>query len=173
MAIREILTYPDERLREKAMSVQDPSSDGVRLLIDDMVETMYAAPGVGLAATQIGIHRRVAITDLAPKGEPRDLKIWINPEILHADGDAAFEEGCLSVPDIYESIDRAAFITVKWQDMEGNQHTADFEGFPAVALQHEFDHLDGVLFIDKLPLIKRRLIKNRLRKLKKKRLRDD
>ncbi len=173
MSTREILTYPDEGLRKKAVHVQDPSCDEVRLLIDDMVETMYAAPGVGLAATQIGVRLRIAITDLAPKDEPRDLKVWINPEILYAEGEAFFEEGCLSVPDVFESIKRAATVTVRWQDSGGNHHTANFEGFAAVALQHEFDHLDGVLFIDKMPLIKRRLIKNRLRKQKKKKLRDN
>jgi peptide deformylase len=170
MAIREILTYPDKRLREKAQPVREPSCAEIRQLVDDMVETMYAAPGIGLAATQLGVPLRVAITDLAPRDEPRDLKVWINPEILHAEGTATFEEGCLSVPGIYEEIERAALITVVWQDLEGNRHRADFEDFTAVALQHEFDHLDGILFIDKLPPIKRRLIKSRLRKQKKKSL---
>ncbi len=167
MAIRKIYTYPDENLRLKARPVDDPASKEVRLLVEDMAETMYAAPGVGLAATQIGAPLRIAITDIASKDGPPDLKVWINPEILRREGSAVFEEGCLSVPGIYEDIERPASITATWQDLEGNRHTADFEEFSAVALQHEFDHLDGILFIDKLPPIKRKLIKTRLRKQKK------
>jgi len=170
MAIREIYTYPDERLRQQAKPVDLPVSKEIRKLIKEMAEAMYAAPGVGLAAPQVGVPLRIAITDTASKEGPRDLKVWINPEILRSEGAAVFEEGCLSVPGIYEDIERPVAITAAWQDLDGNRHTADFEGFPAVALQHEFDHLDGILFIDKLAPIKQRLLKARLRK--KKRVKD-
>jgi len=172
MAIREILTYPDGILRQHARSVSDPASEEVRQLVQDLADTMYDAPGVGLAAPQIGVLWRVAVTDTRWREEDgnRDLKVWINPEISQREGEAVFEEGCLSVPGIYEDIKRAAFITARWYDMEGNHHTADFEGFPAVALQHEFDHLDGRLFIDLLPPIKQKLLKKRLKKQKKQRM---
>jgi len=172
MAIREILTYPDRLLRQHARTVADPSSEEVRQLVQDLADTMYDAPGIGLAATQIGVPLRVAVTDTCWRNENgnRDLKVWINPEISRREGETVFEEGCLSVPDIYEDIKRAAFITASWHDMEGNHHTADFEDFPAVALQHEFDHLDGRLFIDLLPPIKQKLLKKRLRKQKKQRM---
>ncbi|MDQ6959340.1 MAG: peptide deformylase [Mariprofundaceae bacterium] len=169
MAIREILTYPDRVLRQHARPAVDPASDEVRQLVQDLADTMYDAPGVGLAAPQIGVLLRVAVTDTRwrEEDESPDLKVWINPEISRREGEAVFEEGCLSVPGIYEEIKRAASITASWYDMEGNRHTADFEGFSAVALQHEFDHLDGRLFIDLLPPIRRQLLKKRLRKQKK------
>ncbi len=169
MAIREILTYPDRMLREHARPVVDPASDEIRQLVQDLTDTMYGAPGVGLAAPQIGVLLRVAVTDTRWReedGNP-DLKVWINPEISYREGEAVFEEGCLSVPGIYEDVKRAASITASWYDMEGHRHTADFEDFPAVALQHEFDHLDGRLFIDLLPPIKQKLLKKRLQKQKK------
>jgi len=172
MAIREILTYPDGILRQHARPVSDPASEEVRQLVQDLADTMNDAPGVGLAAPQIGVLWRVAVTDTRWREENgnRDLKVWIKPEISQREGEAVFEEGCLSVPGIYEDIKRAAFITARWYDMEGNHHTADFEGFPAVALQHEFDHLDGRLFIDLLPPIKQKLLKKRLKKQKKQRM---
>ena len=168
MTIREILTYPDSRLREVATPVADPASLEVGQLVRDMADTMYDAPGVGLAATQIGVSMRVAVTDTnwRKEGEPRDLRAWINPEITRMEGSASFEEGCLSVPEVFEDVERAASISVTWQDMEGSRHTADFEDFEAVALQHEFDHLDGKLFIDRLSLLKRKMIKKRLKKRK-------
>lgn len=169
MAIREILTYPDPRLREVAEAVQDASSDEVKQLAQDLADAMYDAPGVGLAATQIGVPLRVVVTDTRWRQEDgvRDLRVWVNPTISRRSGEAVYEEGCLSVPDIYEDVRRAAEITLSWQDLEGNQHTADFDGFQAVALQHEFDHLDGRLFIDLLPPIKQKLLKKRLHKRKK------
>jgi len=169
MAIREILTYPDRMLRQHARPVVHPASDEVRQLVQDLADTMYGAPGVGLAAPQIGVLLRVAVTDTRWREEDGtpDLNVWINPEISWREGEAIFEEGCLSVPGIYEDVKRAAAITASWYDIEGNHHTADFEEFPAVALQHEFDHLDGRLFIDLLPPIKQKLLKKRLRKQKK------
>ncbi len=169
MAIQEILVYPDPGLREVASPVADPASPEAGQLVNDLADTMYEAPGVGLAATQIGVAMRVAVTDTnwRKEGEPHDLRVWINPEITRVEGCASFEEGCLSVPDVFEEVERAANITVTWQDIEGARHTADFEGFDAVALQHEFDHLNGKLFIDHLSLLKQKLIKKRLKKRKK------
>ncbi len=171
MAVREILTYPDPRLRERAAPVADPTASEIRALVRDLADTMYDAPGVGLAATQIGVNLRVAVTDTQwrEEGAERDLRVWINPEILHRTGEAEFEEGCLSVPGVYEKVKRAAHIALRWQDEEGAVHTAEFDDFQAVALQHEFDHLDGVLFIDRLPPVKRKLLKKRLQKQKKQR----
>lgn len=180
MAIREILIYPDEKLREVARPVEFPLSDEVRQLIDDMAETMYAAPGVGLAATQLGVPLRIAITDTDWRsdevrhnegGEPvaaRNLKVWINPEFIWREtGVATWEEGCLSVPDVFENVDRPASVRLKWQDMDGNIYEEEFAGFQAVALQHEFDHLDGILFIDHLSRLKQNMIKKKLKKRKK------
>jgi len=169
MPTREILTFPDSKLREVADTVADPTSLEVRRLVSDLAETMYAAPGVGLAANQIGVPMRVAVTDTnwRKEGESRDLRVWINPEILCMEGSAVFEEGCLSVPEVYEDVERAAMITATWLDVDGARHTADFEGFEAVALQHEFDHLDGKLFIDRLSPLKQKMIKKRLKKRKK------
>lgn len=179
MAIREILTYPDKRLREVAAPVTDPTADEVRQLVQDLTDTMYDAPGVGLAATQIGVPLRVAVTDTCWRsgryeeveynGETdHDLKVWINPEILFQSEEmAVFEEGCLSVPEVYEEVSRPAAVRIAWYDLEGNRHEADFNGFQAVALQHEFDHLNGKLFIDKLSILKQKLIKKRLKKRKK------
>ena len=168
MAIREILIYPDERLREVAKPVADPTAPEVKQLIQDLADTMYDAPGVGLAATQIGVGLRVVVTDTAwrEEGSERELKAWINPEFLLMEGEATYEEGCLSVPEIFEEVKRAAKVRLRWQDESGKTHEGDFEGFQAVALQHEFDHLDGKLFIDRLSVLKRNLIKKKLRKRK-------
>lgn len=170
MAIREILTYPDERLRHVARPVADATAPEVRELVRDLADTMYDAPGVGLAATQIGVDLRVVVTDTGwrSEGAARDLHAWINPEILFASSEKeAYEEGCLSVPEIWEEVSRPARIRLRWQDVEGNRHEAEFSGFEAVALQHEFDHLDGRLFIDRLSTLKQNLIKKKLRKRKK------
>jgi peptide deformylase len=170
MAIREILTYPDARLRHVARPVADATAPEVRELVRDLADTMYDAPGVGLAATQIGVDLRVVVTDTGwrAEGMPRDLHAWINPEILAFSAEKeTYEEGCLSVPEIYEEVSRPARIRLRWQDVEGNRHEAEFNGFEAVALQHEFDHLDGRLFIDKLSALKQNLIKKKLKKRKK------
>jgi len=180
MAIREILIYPDDRLREVAKPVEFPLTDEVKQIIQDMAETMYDAPGVGLAATQIGVPLRIAITDTDWRSEEvrhddndspvaaRNLKVWINPQFTWREtGLATWEEGCLSVPEVYEDVDRPATVRLKWQGMDGKIYEEDFEGFQAVALQHEFDHLDGILFIDKLSRLKQNLIKKRLKKRKR------
>jgi len=169
MAIREILTYPDPALREIAQTVTNPQSESVRQLVQDLADSMYDAPGVGLAAPQIGVALRVVVTDTRWREEDgvRDLQVWINPEISRREGEVVFEEGCLSVPGIYEDVKRASAITLRWTDLEGARHEADFEDFQAVALQHEFDHLIGRLFIDLLPPIKQKLLKKRLQKRKR------
>ncbi len=169
MAICEILTYPDPALREIAQTVDNPQSESVRQLVQDLADSMYDAPGVGLAAPQIGVFLRVVVTDTRWREEDgiRDLHVWINPEISHFEGEVVFEEGCLSVPGIYEDIKRASAITLSWSDQDGSRHEANFNDFQAVALQHEFDHLVGKLFIDLLPPIKQKLLKKRLQKRKK------
>lgn len=167
MAVREILIYPDPRLREVAKQVEDPTDPQVRALVEDLAETMYAAPGVGLAATQIGVPLAVCVTDTRWREEngTRDLRVWINPEILwRSEETIRFEEGCLSVPEVYEEVERAREIRVRWQDLEGDTHEAAFSDFFAVALQHEFDHLRGKLFIDYLSPLKRRMIRKKMEK---------
>jgi len=167
MAIKEILIHPDPVLREVAKKVADPTAAEIKALVQDMADTMYDAPGVGLAAPQIGVSLRVVVTDTEwrNEGSPRDLKVWINPEFTwKSDETEVYEEGCLSVPEIYEEVERPAAVRLRWQDLEGNTHEADFNGFQAVALQHEFDHLDGKLFIDYLSPLKRKLITKKLKK---------
>jgi peptide deformylase len=161
MAILRILEFPDPRLRKKAAPVE-VVDDPLRQLIDDMFETMYEAPGIGLAATQVDVHRRLLVADVSQeKDEPQVL---INPEILERDGAAITEEGCLSVPGYYEEIERAEHIKVRYLDRDGNQQESEYEGLLAVCVQHEIDHLDGKLFVDYLSEIKRQRIRKRLEK---------
>jgi peptide deformylase len=168
MAIRRILTYPDTVLRERAEPVTN--IDGkTQQLIDDMAATMYQAPGVGLASNQVGEPCRVIIFDTSAKDEPNDLVVVINPEIVEADGVIVDEEGCLSVIDYQTEVKRAECVTVKGVDREGNPITLKKEGLPAIVLQHEIDHLDGILFIDRISKLKRELYKRRLKKLLKQR----
>ncbi|RMG91538.1 MAG: peptide deformylase [Zetaproteobacteria bacterium] len=176
MAVREILIHPDPRLREVARPVEFPLAAEVRQLVEDLADTMYDAPGVGLAAPQIGVPLRVAVTDTLwrseevrhskeeePCGPARDLRVWINPEFLwKSEETATWEEGCLSVPEVYADVSRPARVRLSWYDLDGNRHEQDFEGFLAVALQHEFDHLDGKLFIDYLSPLKRRMITKKM-----------
>jgi len=166
MAIRRILTYPDTVLREPAEPVTN--IDGkIQQLIDDMADTMYNAPGVGLASNQVGEPFRVIIFDTSPKDEPNDLTVLINPEIVEADGLIVDEEGCLSVIDYRADVKRAECVTVKGIDREGNPITFKKEGLTAIVLQHEVDHLNGILFIDRISKLKRELYKRRLKKLLK------
>ena len=161
MALREILTYPDPRLREVAKPVP-AVTDEIRTLVEDMAETMYAAPGVGLAANQLGIPLRIFVIDLAQEDEPSDLRVFINPEITHRDGVQVYKEGCLSFPGVAEDIKRAATVTVRALDAQGQPFVLEAEGLLAVAIQHENDHLDGVLMVDKFNAIKRRMIGRRV-----------
>jgi peptide deformylase len=163
MAIRTILHYPDERLRQKAKAVESITPE-ILELVEDMKETMYAAPGVGLAATQIGVPLRLFIVDTASEDEPSDLRVFINPEIVTRDGKVVWEEGCLSFPGVHEEIERAESIRVRAMNDKGKTFELEADGLLAVAIQHENDHLDGVLMIDKMGALKRRLA---LRKMQK------
>jgi peptide deformylase len=154
--IRTILHYPDKRLKEKGLPVENVTAE-IRKLIDDMAETMYAAPGVGLAATQIGEKLQLFIIDIAEEGSPSELRVFINPEILETAGDITWQEGCLSFPGVQEDIDRAAKVKVRAQDRDGKTFTLEAEGLLAVAIQHEYDHLQGVLMIDHMGPLKKRL----------------
>lgn len=154
--VRTILHYPDKRLRERGKKVE-AVTDEVRKLIDDMAETMYAAPGVGLAATQIGELIQLFIIDIADNEEPSDLRVFINPEILEATGELTWQEGCLSFPGVTEEIDRAAKVRVRAQDRDGKWFELEAEGLLAIAIQHEFDHLQGLLMIDHMGPLKKRL----------------
>ncbi|NUP11998.1 MAG: peptide deformylase [Polyangiaceae bacterium] len=163
MAIRTILHYPDPRLREKARPVERITPDLLKL-IDDMAETMYAAPGVGLAATQIGEPHRVFLIDIAGEDEPSDLKVFINPEITSRDGTQTWEEGCLSFPGVTEEIKRAERVTVRALDRDGKPFELEADGLLAVAVQHENDHLDGVLMVDHVGPLKKRLMARKVQK---------
>jgi peptide deformylase len=161
-----ILEYPDPRLRTKAEPVREVD-DAVRKLVEDMLETMYAARGVGLAASQVDVHRRLIVLDVS---ETRDQPlVLINPEILSAEGRAPGEEGCLSVPGIYDKLERAARIKVRALDRSGTPFELEAEGMLAVCIQHEMDHLEGKLFVDYLSELKRQLIRRRLSKERKQR----
>jgi peptide deformylase len=160
MAIRPILILPDPRLRLVSEPVK--SIDGeVQKLVDDMFETMYDAPGVGLAAIQVGVPKRVITADLAKKDEPRSPQVFINPEVVSRSEElSTYEEGCLSIPEIHEDVERPAQVRVRYLDRDGKPHEVDAEGLLATCLQHEIDHLNGVLFIDHLSKLKRdRIVK--------------
>src|SRR5262245_47712733 len=149
MAIRKILHYPDKRLRVPGEKVSDFGPEPQQL-IDDMAETMYAAPGVGLAATQIGEAKQLFIVDVSHSDGPTDLRVFINPEILNADGEVDWEEGCLSFPGVHQEIARAERIKMRAQDRHGVWFELEADGLMAIALQHENDHLNGKLMIDHL-----------------------
>ncbi len=161
MAIRTILHYPDPRLREKATKVENVT-DELRRLINDMAETMYAAPGVGLAAPQIGVSKRIFIIDIASDDEPSDLRVFINPEIVKKQGTQIWCEGCLSFPEVSEDIERAAEVTVRATDEKGTAFELTADDLLAVAIQHENDHLDGVLMVDHLGLLKKRIVHRKM-----------
>src|SRR5690349_6068004 len=158
MAIRPILHYPDKRLRNPGKPVERFDSE-LRALVDDMAETMYAAPGVGLAAPQIGVSQRIFIVDVAAgEDAPSDLRVFINPEIIERVGEVCFEEGCLSFPGIHEQVDRAERIRVRARDVNGESFELEADGLLAIAVQHENDHLDGKLLVDRVSLLRRRLV---------------
>ncbi|MBX3492756.1 MAG: peptide deformylase [Parvibaculum sp.] len=167
MAIREIITAPDPRLKEVSKPV-DKVDDGLRALMDDMLETMYAAPGIGLAAIQIGVPKQVIVMDLARDGEKPAPRYFINPEILWTSEDTAvYEEGCLSVPDMYEDVERPARCRVRYLDYQGEIREEECDELLATCLQHEMDHLKGILFIDHLSRVKRSMMLKKLIKQKK------
>ena len=161
MALRTILHYPDPRLRQVAQPVARVDDD-VRRLIDDMGETMYAAPGIGLAAIQIDVSQRVVVIDIS---ETRDqLQVFINPEITERDGKQVFEEGCLSVPGIFDEVERAQHIRVHALDRDGQPFELEADGLLATCIQHEIDHLDGKVFVDYLSRLKQQRIRKKLEK---------
>jgi peptide deformylase len=160
MAQREIIKLPDLRLRLVSKPVQKVDEE-VRTLVADMFETMYEAPGIGLAAIQVGVPQRVITLDLAKKDEPKKPQVVINPEVLWSSEErGTYEEGCLSIPEIYGDIERPAQVKVRYMDLDGKTHEVEANGLLATCLQHEIDHLNGVLFIDHLSRLKRdRIVK--------------
>lgn len=167
MAIRSILTAPDPILKTVCEPVSGVDDD-LRRLMDDMLDTMYDAPGIGLAAIQIGVPKRVLVLDVASEGEKRQPQYFVNPEIVWvSDHDLVAEEGCLSVPEHYAEVERPAEVKVRYLDYEGQEREVHAEGLLAVCLQHEMDHLDGILFIDRLTALKRNMILRKLLKSKK------
>ncbi len=183
MAIREILEVPDPRLKTVSEPVTE-FDDELKTLVSDMFETMYDAPGIGLAAIQVGVPKRVLVIDLQPDdpdAEPevcnhgghehthqptrREPRVFVNPEILDpAEELAVYQEGCLSVPDIYADVDRPATCRVRYQDLEGEVHEEELDGLMSTCIQHEMDHLEGILFIDHLSRLKRNMALKKLRK---------
>jgi peptide deformylase len=163
MAIRTILHYPDKRLRERGEKIEKVTPE-IKTLIDDMAETMYAAPGVGLAATQIGVALQLFVVDVAGDNEPSDLRVFINPEILERSGCLDWQEGCLSFPGVTEEVERAAKIRVRALDRNGESFELEAEGLLAIAVQHEYDHLQGVLMIDHLGPLKKRIVHRKMQK---------
>jgi len=161
MALLDILKYPDPRLREVAKPVAAVTAD-TRKLVDDMAETMYAATGCGLAATQVGVNARIFVIDIAGEDEASDLKVFINPEIIDTSGSQTWEEGCLSFPGATEEIRRAEHVKVRALDQFGKPFELEATGLLAIAIQHENDHLDGVLLIDKLNALRRRLVSRKV-----------
>lgn len=186
MAIREILEVPDPVLKQVSVPVTEFNAE-LKTLVDDMFETMYDAPGIGLAAIQVGVPLRVLVIDLQPEDEDaepvacdhdghhhhhqptkKEPRVFINPEILDPSEDhSVYQEGCLSVPEIYADVERPAKIRARWQDIDGKTHEEELDGLMATCLQHEMDHLEGILFIDHLSRLKRQMVLKKLDKLRK------
>lgn len=162
MPILNIIHYPDERLHTVATRVVEVNEE-IRGLAADMAETMYAAPGIGLAATQVNVHKQVFVVDISE--ERNSLQVFINPEIIASEGKAEHEEGCLSVPGIYENVTRAERVTVKALDAEGKPFTLKAEGLLAICIQHEIDHLKGKVFVEYLSRLKLNRIRQKMKKL--------
>ena len=164
MALLEIVKYPAEGLKKPSSPVEK-IDDSIRKLVSDMIETMYDAPGVGLAAPQVGVNKRVIVADASDDdGEKSGPLIIINPEIVSKEGDTVFEEGCLSVPDFTAEVDRAERVRVRGEDGEGNPVDIETGGLLAIVLQHEIDHLDGILFVDRIGSVKRDIFKRKFKK---------
>lgn len=158
MSIKPIIILPDPLLRQVSTKLEQVDDD-VRKLADDMLETMYDAPGIGLAAIQVGIPKRLLVIDIAKEGEEKNPRVFINPEILASSDDrSVYEEGCLSIPDYYAEVERPARITVKYVNRDGKEETIEADGLLATCLQHEIDHLNGVLFIDHISRLKRDMV---------------
>ena len=168
MAVHDILIIPDKRLRLKSEAIKAVDKP-LRALVNDMFETMYAAPGIGLAAVQIGVPRRVVTVDLAKKDEPKQPQVFINPEVVWAsDEKATYEEGCLSIPEYYEEVERPKAVKVKFLDLDLKPQEVEAEGLLATCLQHEIDHINGVLFIDHISKLKRDMVMKKFKKAAKK-----
>jgi peptide deformylase len=163
MAILHICTYPEEILRQRAEPITEIDEEVVKL-VDHMAETMYSAPGIGLAATQVGVAKQLLVADIAPRRPESELIVLINPEIVAAEGEVIIEEGCLSVPEYQAEVKRHEKITVRGLNLKGEEVEIEAEGLLAVVLQHEIDHLNGMLFIDRLSKLKRDLYKRKVRK---------
>ncbi len=173
MTIRPILIHPDPRLKKVAAALDDVN-DAVRALAGDMFETMYDAPGIGLAAPQVGVLERLIVLDCVKEedAEPQPIAM-INPEIIAtSDETSVYEEGCLSIPDQFADVERPAEVTARWLDLDGNLQERDFDGLWATCVQHEIDHLNGKLFIDYLKPLRRQMITRKMQKLKKERTRE-
>lgn len=171
MSLRPILIHPDPRLKKVCEPVSGVDAR-IRKLADDMLETMYDAPGVGLAGPQIGVMKRIFVIDCADKEGTPDPMVLINPEITwESESMSTYEEGCLSIPEIYEDVTRPEMVRMSYLDMDGKHHEDEFDALYATAAQHELDHLDGTLFIDYLSKVKRAMITNKMKKLKKERAR--
>jgi peptide deformylase len=167
MAIREIISLPDKRLRLVSEPVEKITPE-IRALVEDMFETMYDAPGIGLAAIQVAVPLRVITMDLAKKDDEPERRVFINPEILSSSEDVSvYEEGCLSIPEYYEDVERPAQVRVRYMDLEGKIHEEDADGLFATCIQHEVDHLNGVLFIDYLSKLKRDRVNKKFTKAAK------
>jgi len=168
MAVREIITLPDKRLRQVSEPVKNIDA-GVRKLVDDMLATMYDAPGIGLAAIQIGIAKRIVTMDLSKKTDEHHPRVFINPEVTWTSDDkVAHEEGCLSIPEYYEEVERPSEVKVKYLDLDGKPHEITAKGLLATCIQHEVDHTNGVLFIDYLSKLKRDRVTKKFAKAAKK-----
>ncbi len=162
--MREILTFPDPRLREKSKPVAEVT-DNIRSLMNEMLEIMYEAPGIGLAAPQINVHKRIVVIDLSE--EKNSPLFFVNPEIIKSSGEEEMEEGCLSVPEYSAIVHRPSEVTVKALNQDGEEFEMDCNDLLAVCIQHEIDHLDGKLFVDYLSPLKRQMVRKKLEKLKK------
>jgi len=163
MAILEICTFPNPVLKQKAVPIAEVD-DSVRQLVEDMIETMYQAPGIGLAANQVGKPLRLIVYDITPRDQPRNPSVLINPEIVAGEGTQSQEEGCLSVPEYYAEVKRQAKVTVRGSNAQGETVEICGEGLLAVVLQHEIDHLEGVLMLDRISALKRALYTKRRQK---------
>ena len=160
MALRKILTLPSRKLKQKSEPIEKITPE-LRSLVDDMFETMYEAPGIGLAAVQVGVLKRLVTMDLSKKEGEKDPRVFVNPEIVWSSDDTSvYEEGCLSIPEIHEDVERPARVKVSFLDLDGKRHEEEAEGLYATCIQHEIDHLNGILFIDHISKLKRdRIIK--------------
>jgi peptide deformylase len=166
MAVRQILHYPEPLLAQKSEAVT-VFDEELKQLVDDMVETMYDAPGVGLAAPQIGVLKRLVIIDCSGKDKPADLIVAVNPEVVNGSGQSVEEEGCLSVPSFYANVKRFQTSTLHYQDIDGNRHERTADGLLSIAFQHECDHLDGKLFVDRLSSLKKSMFRKKYAKMQK------